>query len=186
MEPDREAIIRKELLKLPQVRPPAELTTALRVMASHERQAVIQTRGSRWERWWRAWKFRLELLLNPVTLPATGGLFSSFVLFALLSFTIGRTTRVVAYEVPVIYADQNVANLVPVELRSDVIVTFSLDGHGHITDYSVNNGPESFVGNASRLQARNIPLPEFPSVLALAQPITRDVSIRFTPLVFRQ
>jgi len=186
MEPDREGSIQKELRKLPQVRPPTELRTALRVMASRERQAVIETRGSRWQRWWHAWKFRLELLLNPFTLPATGGIFSSFVLFALLSVTIGRTTTVVTYEVPVIYADENVANLVPVELRSDVIVTFSLDGHGHITDYAVNNGPESFVGNANTLQARNIPLPEFPSVLALAQPITSDVSIRFTPLLFRQ
>lgn len=186
MEPDREGNIQKELHKLPQVRPPAELRTALRVMASRERQVMLQTHGSRWLRLWQGWKLRLELLLNPLTLPATGGLFSSFVLFALLSLTIGRTTRVVAYEVPVIYADQNVANLVPVQLRSDVIVTFSLDGHGHITGYLVNNGPESFVGNANLLQARAIPIPAFPSVLALAQPITSDISIRFTPLVFRQ
>jgi hypothetical protein len=79
------------------------------------------------------------------------------------------------------------ANLVPLELRSAVIVTLSLDGNGRITDYAVRDGSASFVGDAMRLQqARNISIPEFPSVLALAQPISSDISIRFTPLLFRQ
>jgi hypothetical protein len=179
-------MIRNELQKLPQVQPPGQLTTTLRVMASRECQAVAATGGSRWQRFWQAWKFRLELLMNPVTVPATGGVASSCVLFALLSLTISGTGHAVAYEVPVIYADQTVANLVPLELRSSVIVTFSLDGKGRIRDYAVNDGLDSFVGDATHLQAKNIAIPEFPSVLALAQPITRDVSIQFTPLLFRQ
>jgi hypothetical protein len=185
MQPDREDMIQNELQKLPQVQPPGHLTTSLRVIASRECQAMASTRGSRWQRLWQAWKFRLELLMNPFTLPATGGVASSLLLFALLSLTISRTGQVVGYEVPVIYADQTVANLVPLELRSSVIVTFSLDRKGHITDYAVNDGSDSFVGDATRLQAKSISIPEFPSVLALAQPITSDISIQFTPLLFR-
>ena len=179
-------MIQNELRKLPQARPPAHLSTTLRVIASRERQVLLDTRGSRLERLWQAWKFRARDLMAPFTIPATGGFVSSCLLFALLAFTISRTSQVVGYEVPVIYADRMDANLVPVELRSSVIVTFSLDGNGRITDYAVRDGSDSFVGDAAHLQGKNIALPEFPSVLALAQPISSDISIRFTPLVFRQ
>jgi len=113
-------------------------------------------------------------------------LLSSLVLFGGLAHTIGRSTRVVSYEVPVLYAERMDANLVPLELRDAVIVTLSLDGKGHITDYGFRDASASFVGDPSRLQYNNISLPEFPSVLALAQPISSDISIRFIPIVFRQ
>lgn len=187
MELDQEeAIIQRDLRKLPQARPPAHLSTALRVMASRERQALLNTRGSRWQRFWAVWKFRLRELMTPLTIPATGGFVSSFVLFAALALTISSTSRVVAYEVPVMYSDSMDANLVPVELRSSVVVTLSLDGNGRITDYAVRDGSASFVGDPAHLQTKPIPIPEFPTVLALAQPISSDISIRFTPLLFRQ
>jgi hypothetical protein len=92
----------------------------------------------------------------------------------------------VSYEVPVFFAENSSANLVPVELRSSVMVTLSLDGNGRIKDYSVRDGAASFVGDPSRLQPNNISMPTFPSVLALAQPINSDISILFRPIVFRQ
>jgi hypothetical protein len=186
MEPNQEDMIQNELRKLPQVRPPAHLRTVLCVIASRERQQVLGTRGSRWQRFLDAWKYRFEELMTAFTIPATGGFVSSCVLFALLALTISRTTRVVAYEVPVLYADHSAANLVPLELRSSVIVTLSLDENGRIKDYAVRDGADSFVGDAAHLRAKNISMPEFPSVLALAQPISSDISIRFIPLVFRQ
>ncbi|HEX4750085.1 MAG TPA: hypothetical protein VH302_11135 [Bryobacteraceae bacterium] len=156
-------------------------------MASRERQAVVETRGSRWQRFWQTWKFRLNELFDPVTIPATGGFFSSCILFLLLALTIGRTTQVVAYDVPVNYSETHAeATLVPLELRSSVFVFLSLNPDGRITDYTVRNATDSFVGDANMLQAKNIPIPEFPSVLAVAQPISSDISIRFTPLLFRQ
>jgi hypothetical protein len=180
-------MIRKQLRGLPRLRPPARLGTTLRVLASRERQAVVETRGSRWERVRQAWKFRLKELFDPFTVPATGGFFSSCILFALLALTIGRTTQAVAYEVPLSYGDvHDEANLVPIDLRSSVMVFLSLNPDGRITEYSVRDGEDSFVGDANMLQAKNIPIPEFPSVLAVAQPISSDISIRFIPLVFRQ
>lgn len=177
--------VRLVLQRLPKAVPPAELRTALRVKASRERQAVIQTHGSRWERIWNQWRFRFNEMMRPITIPATGGILSSLVLFGVLAFTIGATTRVVSYEVPVFYADRADANLVPVQLRSSVVLTLSLDGNGRITDYAVRDGSASFVGDAARLQNTNISLPEFPSVLALPQPISSDISISFIPIVFR-
>lgn len=180
-------MIRKQLRGLPRLQSPAGLGTALRVHASRERQAVVETRGSRWQRFWQSWKFRLTDLFDPVTIPATGGFFSSCILFALLAFTISKTTQAVGYEVPLSYGDvHQQANLVPIDLSSSVIVFLSLNPDGRITDYAVRDGADSFVGDANMLQGKNIPIPEFPTVLAVAQPISSDISIHFIPLVFRQ
>jgi hypothetical protein len=123
--------------------------------------------------------------MRPLTIPATGGLLSSLMLFGALAFTISTSTRGVTYEVPVLYADRVDPNLVPLQLRSAVVLNLSVDGTGRITDYAFRDESESFVGDAARLQYRNIALPEFPSVLALAQPTNRDISISFIPMVFR-
>lgn len=178
--------VRTALRELPDPALPDNLKASLRVHASREREAVILSHGSRLNHLWRRWKFRIDEFLRPLTIPATGGLVFSLILFGGLTFTISSSNPRVAYEVPVFYADHLSANLVPLELRSSVMLTFSLDGSGRITDYSVRDSSQSFVGDVARLQANNISLPAFPSVLALAQPINGDVSILFRPMVFRQ
>ncbi len=170
---------------LPQPALPAELRTAIWVSASQERQAIVDHLGSPLTRIWNQWRSRVDEIMRPLTIPATGGIFSSLILFGALAFAIGSSGRIANYEVPVMYADRADANLVPLQLRSSVMLTLTLDGKGHITDYSVRDGSASFVGDATRLQDNNISLPEFPSVLAVAQPTNRDVSIVFRPLVFR-
>lgn len=178
--------MRSALRRLPEPKVPGDLRTRLRISASLERQFLLETDGSRLRRAWNNWKFRMNQLMRPLTIPATGGLLSSLILFGVLAFTIGTTTRGVTYEVPVLYANRADPNLVPVELRSSVVLTLSLDGNGRITDYAVRDGSGSFVGDPTRLQGDNIPLPEFPGVLAMTQPTTRDISISFIPIVFQR
>ncbi len=167
---------------------PVLLRAKLLVLASRERQVLLESNGSRWQRLWNSWRFRLNELMQPFTIPATGGVASSVLLFSALAFTIGTSTRQVGYEVPVMYASRMDANLVPValQLESPVVLTLSLDGKGRITDYEVRDGSRAFVGNAARLQYNNIQMPEFPGVLALAHPTIGDIRISFTPIVFRQ
>ena len=93
---------------------PVSLRIKLLVLASKERQILMETDGSRFRRFWNYWKLRLNELTRPITIPATGGLLSSVLLFSALALTIGTTTRQVGYEVPVMYADHMDANLVPV------------------------------------------------------------------------
>jgi hypothetical protein len=176
------ACVRSTLRDLRQSVPPERLRTELRVIASRMREAAST---SRLERLWNRWKLRVNEIMRPLTIPATGGLLSSFILFAVLAMTISASSRVAAYEVPVLYANTVDANLVPVELRSSVVLTLSLDDKGRITDYAVRDGSDSFVGDPSRLQQNNIALPEFRTVLAMTQPVSRDISISFTPLLFR-
>jgi len=178
--------VRDSLQALPDAQSPAALKTAIRVDASHARQAITGMRGSRLKQLWMSWMFRLDLLMRPLTIPATGGLLSSLILFGALAHMISSSTRAVNYDVPVLYADHADANLVPLELRDSVILTLSLDANGRITDYAARDRSEWFIGDPTRLQYHNISIPDFPSVFALPQPINSDISIRFEPIFFRQ
>ncbi len=178
--------VRSALGNLPGTASPAALSTALRVKASQERQATLETHGSRLQRIWERWKMRVDDFMRPLTIPATGGLLSSVILFGGFAFTVGSYASVVSYEVPVLNAYRMHANLVPLQLQSSVTLTLSLDPNGRITDYTAQGASSSFVGDATRLHHNNIALPAFRSVLALPQPISSDISIRFTPMVFRQ
>jgi anti-sigma factor RsiW len=177
--------IRTTLHQLRPVKPPSELRLRLQVEASRERKALMETNGSRFLRIWHYWTFRLDELMRPITIPATGGLFSSLVLFGALALTIGSTTRGVTYEVPVMYAERGDANLVPVELRSSVVLTLSVNGNGRIIDYAVADKGGSFSGDATKLQYNNISVPEIPNALGLALPTSSDIRISFTPIIFR-
>ena len=178
--------VRSALLGLSDVKPPKDLRTRLRVLASQERRLLLEENGSRVRRFVNKWKFRLHEMMRPFTIPATGGLASSFVLFSALAFTILTSTTGVAYEVPVLGAGGINANLVPMELRSSIVLSMSLDWNGRITDYVVRDGARAIVGNPDRLQSNNISLPAIPSVLAMAQPISSDIRISLTPITFRQ
>lgn len=178
--------VRSNLRRLPSPKVPSQLRTALRVKASQERFAVEHHQGSPLVRLWENWLYRLDELMRPITIPATGGLLSSLMLFGALTFTIGTTGVSANYEVPVFYADPLQANLVPMQLQSSVLLTLSLDGKGHITDYAFRDKSDFYVGDATRLQYKNIAMPDFPNVLAITSPINRDISIRFVPIVFRR
>jgi hypothetical protein len=188
IEIDQIRSIRLSLARLRSPATPVSLRTKLLILASKERQILVETNGSRSRRLWNYWKLRLNELTRPITIPATGGLLSSVLLFSALALTISTTTRQVGYEVPIMYADHMDANLVPVELKlkSSVVLTLSLDGRGRITDYAVRDDSGSFVGDPGRLQYENITMPEFPSVLGLDQPTIGDIRISFIPILFRQ
>lgn len=164
---------------------PLLLSTRLRVIASRECASVLNSQGSRLMHAWNRWKLELDELMRALTIPATGGLISSIILFACLAVSITQTARGVAYEVPVMMEDHTDANLIPVDMRSSVVLTISLDDKGHIQDYSIRDGANSYMGNTARLASNSISLPQFPTVLTMAQPITGDIRISLTPVVFR-
>ena len=186
MEVERLFASRGNLQSLPPAKVPDALRTRLRVSASRERNAIVEALGSPWKRALENWCFRLDQMMRPFTMPATGGVLSTLILFSALAFTIDEHPQGVNYDVPIAYADQMYANLVPVQLRSSVTLTLSLDGRGRITDYAVRHGSHGFIGNTTRLQYKSIMLPEFRSVLAAAQPTNRDISISFVPMVFQR
>ena len=183
---DQVGLLRGGLRGLPVPTSPATLRTRLRILASHERSAIGVHQVSRFERMWNSWRFRLDEFMRPLTIPATGGLLSSVALFGTLALSIGQTARVVAYEVPVAYGERADAALIPMDMRTAIVLEMGLDDKGRIQNYAVRDGIDSFRGDASRLTGNNISLPKFPSVLAVAQPISGNVRISLTPVLFRQ
>ena len=176
--------VKGALNNVPRPFAPAQLRTQLRVIASRERQLIELNGGSRLLAAWDRWRFRMDQMMRPITIPATGGLLSSLILFGTLAFTIGTTTRVVSYEIPIAYQNEAEANQLPFELRTaKVILNMSFDASGHLQDYAFADGSAIDSG---RLQYTNVMMPQFPSVLALAHPTSGDIRISFTPLAFRQ
>jgi hypothetical protein len=151
------------------------------VIASRERQALTESHGSRLELLWNKWKFQMDEWRRALTIPATGGLLSSVLLFGTFTLAMGTSTRIVPYDVPVVYTDRTDANLVPISVTSSVLLNISLDGTGRIQDYMVREASGSFTGDPARLVSNNIMLPKFPS-----RALSGDISILLTPVVFRQ
>ena len=73
LEFEQTRAVRVTLRRLPNPKAPASLQMALRVRASQERSAVERYQGSRLLRLWGSWLFRMDELLRPITIPATGG-----------------------------------------------------------------------------------------------------------------
>jgi hypothetical protein len=177
--------VRLSLQELPKVKSPQRLRTRLRVIASQERKLILEADGSRLLLLWNDWRFRMQQLMKPLTIPATGGFCSAVLLFGSLAFTIGNTTRGLAYEVPLMYSSNQIdANLVPVELRSGIVLNMSLDGNGRITDYAFRNDSRAVQGDPASLQHQNIQLPAIPSVITATQDVSSDIQISVTPMDF--
>ena len=183
---DQFTLIRGGMARMESPQMPPLLGTKLRVLASRERSALLQMGASRWGRLLLRWKWRLDEFMRPLTIPATGGILSSIALFATLAVSLTHAPETAGYEVPIFHEDTIAANLVPVDMRSSVVLTMSLDDKGHIEDYAVREGAKSYSSDGLGMSFSNISMPQFPTVFALARPITGDVRISMTPIVFRQ
>jgi hypothetical protein len=169
------------LQRLPHPAAPVGLRTQLLILASREKQALSNSTESRLQRLWENWRFRLNAWMRPLTIPATGGIVSSLLLCATFALAMATGTRSVAYEVPVVYEDHTEANLLPLNMRSSLLLNISLDGRGHIQDYMARNSSSQVTGDAGGLSSHDISLPSFPGPA-----IGGDISILVTPIIYRQ
>lgn len=175
--------VRTGLTRLPQPAAPASLRTRLQIIASRERQMLTTRSGSRLEEAWENWRFRMNEWMRPLTIPATGGIVSSLLLSCMFGLCMATNTRTVAYEVPVEYHDQEAVNntptLVPMSLRSSLLLNMSLDGHGHIQDFSARDASAQYTGDSNDFSGHDISLPDFPHPA-----LSGDISILVTPVVY--
>ena len=145
------------LSRMPRNAPPAELAVRIKV-------AAAQSQNSRdWHSRVRKVRDRAELLLDnvfrPLTVPATGGVFSAIVIFVLVLQLMvpGITVRAVSNDVPLnILRPAELVTLsdypqswapeqheLELALPHGLLVDVTVDAQGQMADYQILSGPTS-------------------------------------------
>ena len=145
------------LSRMPRAVPPVDLAVRIKVAAAQAQE----TEG--WARRWQRIKDRSEILLDnvfrPLTVPATGGLFSAFIIFVFVLHMIvpGITVQADPNDIPTGllqpaelislsgYPDAVVAKMQhpDLELQNDLLVDVIVDANGQMTTYNIIAGLDS-------------------------------------------
>ena len=145
------------LSRMPRALPPADLAVRIKV-------ATAQAQETRdWSHRWQHIKDRAEILLDnvfrPLTVPATGGLFSAFVIFVFVLHMIlpGVTVKADPNDIPTgllrpaelvslySYSDAAVPEVqhLDIDAQRDLLVDVTVDAQGQMTKYDIITGPDS-------------------------------------------
>lgn len=152
------------LRSLPARVPPAGLKTSLRVIASKERQRLIQGGGVRQicASWLGRTRDSFHQLLRPLALPAAGGFFSAVVLFSMwLVPTYPLRAKIMA-DIPTSLTtsvDTSVdvtKGSSGVGLRESVLVDVEVDDQGRFVDYQVVSGASAVSDPTTRRRMENL------------------------------
>jgi hypothetical protein len=133
------------LRKLPSSVPPAGLATSLRVIASRERQRLIERRtpGGVFVAWLDRTRVRLGDILRPLMLPATGGLFSAVVLFSMWVVPTYPLRAKMAVDIPTqLTTGVQIQRSVTAALSDSVLVDVDVDDQGHLLGYQIVSGAD--------------------------------------------
>jgi hypothetical protein len=145
------------LSRVPRAVPPADLAVRIKVAAAQAQE----TWG--WAHRWQHVKDRVEILFDnvfrPFTVPATGGLFSAFVIFVFVLHMIlpGITVQADPNDIPtgllrpaelISLGDYPVAAVVEaqhpdVNSQRDLLVDVTVDAQGQMTNYNIITGPDT-------------------------------------------
>jgi len=145
------------LSRMPKNLPPANLAIRIKVAAAQAQQ--VQDLPSRMQHLKDRAEVILDNVFRPLTVPATGGLFSAILVFVLVFQMIvpGITVRAVENDVPinlmrpaelVSLSDYPEAwapeqNDLELSLPHGLLVDVTVDAQGHMTDYQILAGPSS-------------------------------------------
>jgi hypothetical protein len=162
------------LRRLPPRVPPPGLTTSLRVVASRERQRLMEGRGMRQicASWLGRTRLSFEHLLRPLALPAAGGVFSAVVLFSMWLVPTYPLRAKIAFDVPTNLTTSvsatsvgndimqecaaEVRKSIGVGLTESVLVDVDVDDHGDMVDYRIVSGQSVLADPATRRRVENL------------------------------
>jgi hypothetical protein len=145
------------LRTLPSRVPPADLAMSLRVIASQERQRLLEGRGFArvFARWLDRTRLTLQDMLRPLALPATGGLFSAVVLFSMWVVPTYPMRAAAEVEIPA-NPTTSVKGSMGVGLTDSVLVEVDVDDQGRFVDYQVVSGASAVSDPTTRRRMENL------------------------------
>lgn len=174
--------VRDAMGKLPVAKPPAYLTSALRVMASRERNRRLALNHP-----FRHFADRIHLwmdnLMRPLALPFAGGFLSAMLLFGMLVPSFSFSFQRFGDDVPIALFTEPTVKMqspfgYPVE---DLAVEVLVDGQGRVIDYTITEGPDLPKGSAiRRVIENNLLYTEFTPATAFGQPTYGKAQVKFT------
>jgi len=144
------------LSRVPKNVPPVDLAVRIKVAAAQAQQS--QGWATRWRNFREHAGVVLENVFRPLTVPATGGLLSAMLVFALVFQMIvpGITVRAVENDVPInmIRPAKVVSlsefpqswpekNYFELSLPHGLLLDVTVDAQGNMTDYQILSGPNS-------------------------------------------
>lgn len=156
-------VVSMVLRSLPPRVPPTGLATSLRVIASRERQRLIERRSL--SRLFAAWLDRSRLtvqdMLRPLMLPATGGLFSAVVLFSMWVVPTYPLRAKTAIDIPTsLTTSVDVVDVVKgsgaAGLTGSVLVDVEVNDQGRFVDYQVVSGASVVSDPTTRRRLENV------------------------------
>ena len=170
------------LSRVPKSVPPADLAVRIKVAAAQAQQS--QSWATRWRNFRDHAQIILENVFRPLTVPATGGLVSAMLVFALVFQMIvpGITVRAVENDVPINlmrpaklvslsdYPETWAPEKHDVELSSPhgLLVDVTVDAEGRMTDYQILSGPTS--SDLSRQVYQMLLFSRFSPMLSFGRP----------------
>lgn len=173
------------LALLPPRAVPPGLSLQLLSLASKQHQAAMNRRTwtARWQTAQRAVWLWTENILRPLMVPATGGVASTVLLFALL--TPLPTLRSVAAQgdipIPNQETEAHLTYVPPVPYSADIEALVTVDAHGKMVSYEITGGGSALKGPQTRQQFETaLLLMEFKPARVWGQAVQRTVRIVFS------
>lgn len=175
--------VRRAVRRLPAVAPPADLTGALRVIASREHSRRV-ARSQIWRRAADRFQLWVDNLMRPMALPFAGGLISAVLLFAMLipSFTIRRN---LTNDVPVgWFTEAAVQTPDPFGFPdNECVVDVIVDGQGRAIDYRIQPSTVPDTPELRRQIENKLLFIRFKPATAFGQPTYGKAYIYFSRML---
>jgi len=161
--------------ELPQRIPPASLSQTLRRIAEREREALLERR--RFRQALETWRDRISLaakdVMQPLALPAAGGISAALVLLGLWLVPTYPVHADNGSDVPtMLTTEAEVKEVGPVALSAgDLVLDVTVNGQGRMVDYSIVSGPRTILDAGFRERLENMLLfTTFVPATAFGQP----------------
>jgi hypothetical protein len=174
------------LRSLPPRVPPAGLTTSLRVIASRERQKLVENRslGRVFVSWLDRTHFMLREMLRPLMLPATGGVFSAVVLFSMWVVPTYPLRAKMVVDTPTSLTTFPITEPFSAStgFTDSVLVDVDVDDQGHFVDYQVVSGGAAVSDPATRRRMENLLLSiKFAPATSFGMPMAGKARVLLLP-----
>lgn len=160
------------------VEPPPDLSRRIRLAVSRESNP----------RFWVRWKVHLENLMQPLAVPAAGGVLAAVLSFVLLIGTVGMAPRMFAEDVPLEFFDKafvahpEMSIPTPFGVTEETVVLAFIDGEGQVYDFRVvSNGDERLHPKLAAQLASALVTTSFEPAMSFGVPVPGTLLITLRP-----